>query len=214
MRLIADSVAEQRQLAAKALVLHPYSVAVIVLLSGSLAHYCSLRLLFALSTVILICVMGAVFWMTKEYPHLAAAVNWDWLDASQKTATGNNNGNCSSAKRSSRCEDPIVLVSRLGDEIIGALVLKVVKKDRKGYVRAWTVDSAHRGKGIGCGLLAEGVRIAWGKGARVMEFDAAHANSHHVFPPTFNGNFLEQDARRRRLLTDLVAEHRREKSSR
>ena len=126
----------------------------------------------------------------------------------------NPNGNCNGVKRSGKCEEPIVITSKMGTATIGALVVRVVKKERKGYVRAWTVDSSHRGQGIGCGLLEEGVRVAWGKGARVMDFEPTHANAHHVLPETFNGDFMAQEARARRLLTDLVAEHRRERSSR
>ena len=93
-------------------------------------------------------------------------------------------------------------------------MLRVVKRERKGYIRAWTVDSSHRGKGVGVGLLQEGVRVAWSKGARSMEFDAVHANAHRALPPEFNGAFDEQETKAKTLLTELLAEHKREKSSR
>ena len=226
LRLIADSVAQQRQVAAKALLLHPYSVTTGVFVTSVLARYCSLRLLFALSTTLIVAVLATLYWTTREYPRLAAEISVEWLETpyqkpqqsgNEKSCNGNSNGNghnSGSVRKHSRCEDPIVIITVLKDEIIGALVLRVVKRERKGYVRAWTVDSSHRGKGIGTALLQEGVRVAWGKGARCMEFDAGHANSHRALPQEFNGTFEEQEGRANRLLTGLLAEHRREKSSR
>ena len=219
LRLVGDSVAQQRQLAAKALVLHPYSVATTVIVTGLLARYCSLQLLFAVSTTLIVTVLAALYWITRDYSSLAAKINSEWLENPQKMHKGsvkenNGNSNGNGLKKNTKAEDPIVLVSRLGDEVIGALVLRVVKKERKGYIRAWTVDSLHRGNGIGIGLLQEGVRVAWGKGARSMEFDAAHANAHHALPPEFNGSFEEQEVKAKTTLTELLAEHRREKSSR
>ena len=225
LRLIADSVAEQRQSAAKAVLLHPYSVAVTVLLTGFLARYCSLRILFAISTTLIVVVLAVLYWVTREYPVLAANIDQEWLETPHRSrgtdnhngngnVNGNGNGNGNNIKKHSKCEDPIVLVSRLEEEVIGSLVLRVVKRERKAYVRAWAVQSSHRGKGVGAGLLQEAVKVAWGKGARCMEFEAAHANSYRALPPEFNRSFNEQEARAKILLKDLLAEHKREKSSR
>ena len=215
LRLIGDSVAQQRQVAATALILHPYSVMITMLVTGTLARYSSLKVLFGISTISIVVLAAALYWLTKDYATFAAEIDWKWLEGSKKTCARENRvwtGN--GVKKHSRCEDPIVLVSRLGEEVVGAVVLRVVKRERKGYVRAWTVDSSHRGKGVGVSLLQESVRIAWAKGARTMEFETEHANSHQALPATFKRSLEEQQARARALLTDLVAEHRREKSSR
>lgn len=212
LRLIGDSVAQQRQLAAKAIVLHPYSVATLILLTGILARCCTLQALFAISTTLVVMILAAMYWVTRDYTTRAAQIDSDWLEGPLKTIGENGNG--SGVKKGFKGDEPIVVVSRWGEDIIGALVLRVAKRDRKGYVRAWTVDSSHRGKGVGSSLLQEGVRIAWGKGARAMELEMSHANSYRVLPQTFNKGFDEQEARAGLLLTDLVAQHRREKSSR
>ena len=47
----------------------------------------------------------------------------------------------------------------------------MVKRERKAYVRAWTVDKEYRGRGIGSSLLEQGVRVAWGRGARGVGFE-------------------------------------------
>ncbi|KAL6719373.1 hypothetical protein ACLMJK_003612 [Lecanora helva] len=225
VRLIADSVAQQRQVAAKALALHPYCVTAAVLVTGIVARYCSLPLLLALSTNLIVVSMAVLHWITRDYPRRAAEIDSKWLESPLSKALNGeekiynssgsgHNRNSSNVRRHSRTEDPIVLVSRSGDEIIGTLVLRVVKRERKAYIRAWTVESSHRGRGVGTALLQEGVRVAWGKGARSMEFDAGHANSYHALPQELNGTFEEQEAKARRLLGDLFAEHKREKSSR
>lgn len=207
---------QQRQLAAKAIVLHPYSVVIFILLTGILARYCTLQALFAISTTLVVMILAAMYWVTRDYAARAARIDTDWLEGPLKTigenGTGNGNGNV--VRKGFKGDEPIVVVSRWAEEIIGALVLRVTKRDRKGYVRAWTVDSSHRGKGVGSSLLQEGVRIAWGKGARAMELEMSHANSYRVLPQTFNKGFDEQEASAGLLLTDLVAQYRREKSSR
>ena len=221
LRLIADSVAQQRQATAKALVLHPFSVMATLLLTGTLARYCSLRVLFTISTSLVVFALAGLFWITKDYLTLAANINAEWLEnptrtynVDQKNHNSNSNGNSNGIKKHAKCEDPTILVSRLGEEVVGALVLRVVKRERKAYFRAWTVESSHRGSGIGSRLLEEGVKIAWGKGARCMEFDNAHANSYRALLPEFNGVFEEQEVKAKTLLTELLTGHKREKGSR
>lgn len=164
----------------------------------------------------MIVILAAMYWVTQDYSSRSAQINTVWLEDPSKALGEHGNGHTSGngMKKSSKGDEPIVIVSRWGEEVIGALVLRVTKRDRRGYVRAWTVDSSRRGKGLGIGLLQEGVRVAWSKGARAMELESGHANSHRVLPETFNRSFDEQEARAGLLLADLVAQHRREKSSR
>ena len=166
---------QQRQLAAKELVLHPATLAVIITVVAGLAQFCGWRALFTAVTGLTVAALAVIYWITIDYATLAEKINWDWLGGytPPSTPTGERGG---SLKKQSRGDDPIVLVSKCDDTVIGALVVKVMKRERKAYVRAWTVESSYRGKGIGGGLLEEGVRIAWGKGARAFEFEKAHAS--------------------------------------
>ena len=107
-----------------------------------------------------------LYWLTMEYGMLSQSVSCDWLNGSRKAGQGKG-------------DEPIVLVSMWGQEIIAALVLRVAKRERKGYVKAWTVDSAYRGNGVGIGLLEEGIRVAWGKGARCVVFEGEHASGYN-----------------------------------
>ena len=167
--------AQQRQLAAKELVLHPATLAVIVLVIAFLAQFCQWKSLFTAIAGLTVTALAAIYWITIDYATLAERINWDWLGGytPPSTPTGERSGGL---KKQSKCDDPVVLVSKWGEDVIGALVMKVVKRERKAYVRAWTVDSSCRGKGIGGGLLEEGVRAAWGKGARAFEVERGHAS--------------------------------------
>ena len=221
---------EQRWLAGKAAVSSQVTVAGVLLFTSILWKFCSLRVLAMTTLTLTLLGLATLYYITLPYGHLALDIDTDWLETPRK-----NGGH-------GKCEDPIVLVSRWGEEIIGALVLRVVKRERKGYVRAWTVESSYRRKGIGSGLLEEAVRVAWGKGARCVIFEEGHASkfnlailerksrrmaywklglircrcadSHRVLPESFSGSFDGQEAKARMLLASTVAEIRREKSSR
>ncbi|KAK4697501.1 hypothetical protein P7C71_g589, partial [Lecanoromycetidae sp. Uapishka_2] len=201
LRLIADSISEQRLSSAKAAMLHPASLAATVLVTVMMAQSCSLPILAILMATLTISGLAMLYWITMDYGTIAQSINWDWLDSGKKNGHGKG-------------EDPIVVVSRWGHEIIAALVLRVAKRERKGYVKAWTVDSSYRGNGVGSGLLEEGVRVAWGKGARCVVFEREHANFHRVLPSMFNRNLDNQEARAKALLAEMVADIKREKSSR
>ena len=71
----------------------------------------------------------------------------------------------------------MIVVTKWGEEIIGALVIRVSKRERKAYVRAWTVLRRYRGKGVGRSLLEEGVKRVMGKAAvKGVEFEEEHAS--------------------------------------
>lgn len=118
--------------------------------------------------------LAALYWTTAEYAILAQRINWEWMSGSSPPAIPSGE-QVNSPKKHSKCDEPLVLVSKRGKDVIGTLVMKVVKRKRKAYVRAWTINSAQRNKGFGGGLLEDGVRTAWGKGARAFEFEYEYA---------------------------------------
>lgn len=136
-----------------------------VLVTIMLAKCCSLPFLAVFMSSLTLAGLAVLYWFTMDYGTLAQSIGCDWLDSNKKHGHGKG-------------EDPVVLVSRWGEAIIAAMVLRVVKRERKGYVRAWTVDSSYRGNGVGIGLLEEGVRVAWGKGARCVVFEGDHASEY------------------------------------
>jgi GNAT superfamily N-acetyltransferase len=167
LRLVADSVAQQRQVASKVMMFHPVSLAAYAVVVAVAAQY-MLRWyedkLMLASTLGGITMTFLIFirWMTGGYIGMAEDINMEWLG-----------------------EDRLIVV-KWGEDIIGALVLGWADNDAakkrgrrrrgKAVVRAWTVKLKYRGKGIGEGLLEEAVKVAGERGADGILFDADHAS--------------------------------------
>jgi GNAT superfamily N-acetyltransferase len=174
LRLVADSVAQQRQIASKVLIFHPINLAAFFLFVAVVAQYLytdtdSLYLIATTVGGMTMSFLIAVRWATSRYLALAEDINWEWVG-----------------------EDKLIVV-KWGEEIIGALVLgwadsDAAKKPRggrrrrgKAVVRAWTVRNKYRGKGIGEGLLEEAVKVAGERGADGILFESEHASKFSAF---------------------------------
>lgn len=198
LKLVADSIAQQRQLASRALLAHPAHLALYVAVLAAIAQYLyrrasDLPLVMTTWAGVTMAALAGVRWATGGYIFLAEEVNWEWLG-----------------------EDTMVVV-RWGEEVIGALVLGWAdevgggrrgkgrgKKCGRGVVRAWTVRLKYRGKGVGEGLLEEAVRVCMERGAEGVEFAEDHANSKRLLPKFYNG-FLDKRDRRARKALEKVA---------
>ncbi|KAB5572039.1 acetyltransferase [Coniochaeta sp. 2T2.1] len=217
LKLVADSIAQQRQLASRALVFHPLCLTV---LAGLLAGAYQIAWVRGdrrdLGTLVTLCsgaVMSylmAVRYAASGYIRLAEGVGYDFL----RTEDGVG-------------EEDLVLGSKYGGEVVGALVLRLEpaahhssgnnskKKSRaaalkggKGVIRAWTTRMRYRGKGLGGDLLREAVRITKERCGRDAEvgFAREHANSGMVLPGMFNGVFRKGEVRAARALEAVLAE--------
>lgn len=123
-------------------------------------------------------------------------------------------------------EEDIVLGSRYGDELIGALVLRLErnpsspsskkrggggsksKTGGQGIIRAWTVRIKYRNNGVGTELLEEAIRVAREKLGSSAEvgFAKEHANSTMVMPDIFNGGFRKREKRAAKGLERVLGE--------
>ena len=176
LHLISTSLNEQRYLATKAFLTHQITIATLLLSTSILYKLTSPPLLLLLLALTTFLALTTLYIITLPYGHLALDIDTDWLNTIPRKNTHGHG----------KCEDPIVLVSRWGDQMIGTLVLRVVKRERKAYVRAWTVDRAFRKRGVGSALLEEAVRVAWGKGARCVVFEERHVSTSIPLPPPFS----------------------------
>jgi GNAT superfamily N-acetyltransferase len=174
LRLVADSVAQQRQIASKVMLFHPVSLAAYFAIVAIAAQY-TLRWyedkLMLLTTIGGISMTFLIFirWMTGGYIGMAEDINMEWLG------------------------DDRLIVVKWGEDVIGSLVLGWADNDAakkrgrrrrgKAVVRAWTVKLKYRGKGVGEGLLEEAVKVAGERGADGIVFDADHASK---FTPTYS----------------------------
>jgi GNAT superfamily N-acetyltransferase len=226
LKLIADSVAQQRQLAATALICHPLILALYVATLAILTKlFCKGRsadLAIVLTTGAVVTMTGliGIRWAVGGYLVRAEEVGtWDWLDEGEGRGWG-------------RWEEDEVLVTRLGEEVIGALVIRGVrgsepggaggrnhakKRQRsnssaggngssrtKGVIRAWTVRQKFRREGVGGALLEEAVCWCRERGWNGPVFADDHANSGRVLPGMFNGGFEKRETRARRMLESYI----------
>ena len=199
LKLIADSVAQQRQTAGRAIILNPAVAATLVLLIALAIQYFEWTALITTGMGVVMAGLLGVRLLTSPYISLAEEIDFRWLDGSNKEGDGSGgpsdpskNGSESGKevvhKRSGsdgKNSDPIIIISKWGEEIMGALVLRFVKKERKGYVRAYTVRLRYRRKTVGEGLLEEAVKVVWGRGGRAVEFDENHASESKPIATTY-----------------------------
>ena len=236
LKLVADSIAQQRQAAAKALIFHPLSIFLLGIVLALQAQYLNIATLLTTFGGTVMVFLVAIRGYTSGYIHAAENVRlWDWLisdappsstktaaDISSIAASSSGSPSSPSSKRTRKNSNDTtvsqVYVTQWGDEIIGALVLRVSKRDRTAYVRSWTVKNKYRGKGVGKVLLEEGVRgvmlgessatdgIAIGKIKDVILQDT-HTGSLRVLPDVTVGGLLP-------LSLNSVFERREEKTRR
>ncbi|MCJ1470563.1 hypothetical protein MMC07_009209 [Pseudocyphellaria aurata] len=200
LRLIADSIAQQRQVASRVLITHPLPLSFAFLLLALLAQYVSWPIMFTTGAGVVMSLLVAVRGATGGYLVAAEEIGWKWLE-------DGNPGEDDGGKGKGRSGDEtVVLVTVWGEEIIGALAMRVLKREKRALVRAWTVGLKFRGKGVGKALLEDGVRLAMTeRGCRGVEFDERHANSKRFLPALFNRGFDRRDRKARATLSDLVA---------
>lgn len=109
-------------------------------------------------------------------PYLTHAenINWNWLVEGSSSAVASSSDRDS---KKNKGEELVVIVTKWGEDFIGALAMRVSKRDRRAYIKAWTVKLRFRGKEIGRGLLEEASKIALAeKGCRGVEFEEEHAS--------------------------------------
>ncbi|KAL9111021.1 MAG: hypothetical protein Q9227_004454 [Pyrenula ochraceoflavens] len=206
LNLVADSVAQQRQLASKAIIFHPIVIAGWVLLLAVVAQFLykgSTSDLAIVATTWAGCVMAGLLmvrWATQGYLDMAENVGtWKWLFSGGR--------------------DVEILITKFGDKVIGVLILRIgrgesssptsrgnrSKKKTTACIRAWVVMRRYRRKGVGGGLLEEAVRICKERGC-TPNFADDHANSGRVLPAIFNGGFEKQETKARDVLGSIVEE--------
>jgi ribosomal protein S18 acetylase RimI-like enzyme len=165
LKLVADSVAQQRNVAARVLIFHPLNLAIFTILMGVFMQYLyspdNFGRMLTTATGLIMMALVAVRQVTSGYIFAAEEINKGWLGEDQ------------------------ILVSKFGSDIIAALVLgwekgegrgNRRKKWGKGIVRAWTVKMRYRGKGVGTELLEEAVRETQKRGGEELVFADDHAS--------------------------------------
>ncbi|RCI12350.1 hypothetical protein L249_0471 [Ophiocordyceps polyrhachis-furcata BCC 54312] len=160
LRLVADSIAQQRQVAALAIIFHPLCLAALVAGCALVWRHSGPDLGSSLVTAsgLVMAYLAAVRLYTAPFLRLA-----EGFDCASFLAA-----------------DDLVLVARFGPDLIGTLVLRLDDDDGgEGLIRAWTTLLRFRRKGIGADLLRYAVtatRTICGDAAS-LAFDPDHANA-------------------------------------
>ncbi|KAK7514546.1 hypothetical protein IWZ03DRAFT_217985 [Phyllosticta citriasiana] len=197
LKLVADSVAQQRQAASWALLSHPTMLAAYVGLLAVVSHFVwrtdgDWPRLLTTGAGVTMALLVAVRLITGRYISLAEQINWSFLDDADS-----------------------LIVTKFGERMIGVLVLGWAgpnmqgnraqrRRKGKGVVKAWTVLLKYRGTGVGLGLLEEAVRETVRRGGEGVEFADDHANSHRILPAYFNGTFERGEKRARKALQSVI----------
>ncbi|KAJ4390231.1 hypothetical protein N0V85_007430 [Neurospora sp. IMI 360204] len=238
LKLIADSIAQQRQQASYHLITHPACLAVLFAALGVVYQFAPQpdwgTTVMLLSGVVMTYLM-AIRYFTSGYIKLAESLSWDWLLNNPSAEAVGEQG-----------EEDIMLGTYYGTELIGALVLRLEpptssrssspssssssNKQRKshsrhnsfsakslkggrGVIRAWTTKLRYRGRGVGKDMLVEAVRLTREKCGKEAEvgFAAEHANANcgEVLPEWFCGGFRKGERKAARCLEGVVAEYKR-----
>jgi len=166
LKLVADSVAQMRQAANRALIFHPLNLALMVGVMAFVARWVydakrDWSLVGTSCAGVVMAMLAGYRWCTQGYLHSAETINWEWMEGSD------------------------VIVTKFGEEVIGAVVVDWIsgessrqkrKKAWRGEIRAWTVRLKYRGKGVGAALLEDAVKEARKKSAESLEFADDHAS--------------------------------------
>ncbi|KAK4454362.1 hypothetical protein QBC34DRAFT_393201 [Podospora aff. communis PSN243] len=215
LKLVADSIAQQRQQASSSLATHPLLLSALAACLVVVYRYAWRQQNYDIGTVMMLA-CGAVMtyllgirYFASGYLKAADSLRWDWL-------------------LDEHGEEDVIIGTRFGSELIGALVLhiepnisfggkkkkgSISMKGGKGVVRAWTTKLKYRGKGIGENMLREAVKISQQRCGRDVEvgFAASHANSVKVLPEMFNGVFRKGEMRAARALEGVVGKSERKR---
>ena len=197
LKLIADSIAQQRQSASQVLIFHPICLAI---LAGFIAithvvagiarnDYSAMVITYA---GVVLTYLLAIRYCTSAYIQTAENMDWHtWL----KGPDG---------------KDDIILGAQYGADIIAALVLRLPKSRSgdKALIRAWTTKTRYRRRGLGGDMLREAVKVAKERRGRNcdVEFAKDHANSSMPLHSAFTATFEARDDRLAKALSNAVAE--------
>ncbi|KAF2971569.1 hypothetical protein GQX73_g1947 [Xylaria multiplex] len=221
LRLIADSIAQQRQTSASYLIFHPFLLPPLVAaLAGAYQYAWGYRRdigtsLLMICGVIMTYLLG-IRYFTGGYIQAAEELRWSWLSPT-------------SSPNPPPSEQDLILGVRFGEQLIGALVLRLepspssahtsgssnrrrsrtsLLRGGRGVIRAWTVKLKYRGQGVARDLLHEAVRLTRERCGRDAEvgFAAEHANSQMILPELFNTPFRRSERRAAKSLEKVLAD--------
>lgn len=230
LHIIADSVAQQRNMASRALIFHPVVLALFVLsfgvcrqifYKGDNSDYIKVLTTF---TGVVMAILGAVRLTCGPYIFEAESVGtWSWLNKGRSAEEEEQSG------MKVLGDSDEILLTKFGDDYIGAVIFRGVQpvvtpgspsgnkrsrraqspsKHTKMVIRAWSVRQKYRRKEVGSALLEDAIKVGKEKGWTIdgIEFAKDHANHKRVLPAMFNGALDKFDRIAHKTLVKKVQE--------
>ena len=228
LRVVADTVAQQRNAASRAIIYYPSTLAVWTLFlaliykqfyTGDAWDWLKIGTTFM---GVIMVTFGGIRMLCGPYIFEAERVGtWAWLKEGRSAEEQEQAG-----LRVLGDSDE-VLLTKFGGEYIGAIIFRGVQpitsssppmngkrsrrvqspaKNSKLIIRAWSVAQKYRQKEIGSALLEDAIRIGMEKGWTNdgIEFAQDHANSKRVLPTMFNGPFDKFEKMAQRVLDSKI----------
>ncbi|KAL6870393.1 hypothetical protein J3F83DRAFT_714483 [Trichoderma novae-zelandiae] len=209
LRLVADSIAQQRQTASAAIIFHPLCLAGLVAVCAGTYHqyrHAGYGTVMTMLSGVVIVYLSFVRFYTSGYIQRAESFRWrDFI-----TGPGG--------------KEDTVIAAVYGEDVIGVVVLRLegdeidekkkkgnaqASKGGRGIIRAWTTKLRYRGMGVGSDLLHFAVQTtsrALGPAASV-EFDPDHPNSTHPLPDMFLRPYKRRQQRAANALSQALNHH-------
>lgn len=210
LRMVADTVAQQRNLASRAIIYHPLTLGLwVAVLAGLYQQFWTgdvwdwLKILTTFLGVVM-ATFGGIRMLCGPYIFEAERIGtWSWLKQGRSAQEQENSG-----VRVLGDGDEILL-TKFGNEHIGTIIFRGIQpltpsspstgskrarraqsppKNTKMMIRAWCVGQKYRRKEIGSALLEDAIRVGMDKGwtTEGIDFAMDHANSKRVLPAMFN----------------------------
>ncbi|KAM3429075.1 hypothetical protein MY4824_008443 [Beauveria thailandica] len=225
LRLVADTIAQQRQVASTAVIFHPATLGPFVAVLAGLVYRSGSDWVGAviLASGVVVAYLAAVQYYTYGYLQRAERFNWKRFITPPSASDG----------PPAQQQQDTVLYARYGDDVIAALVLRLVaaskmpppssssstvasqqqqQQQQRGtgssaQIRAWATRLRYRHAGVGGDMLREAVALARSSlgPAAAIEFSDSHA---HAVDTTryFTAPFARREKRARQALAQAIKE--------
>ncbi|KAJ6789379.1 hypothetical protein PWT90_00932 [Aphanocladium album] len=205
LRLVADTIAQQRQVASTNIIFHPAVLGPFVALLAGLVYRGRNDWVGAMILIsgVIVAYLASIQYYTYNYLQRAESFNWK---AFITPSTGNPE------------QQDIVMYARYGDNVIATLVLRLEKAKNSSktasrqpgdgsnaQIRAWATRLRYRNAGIGGDMLREAVTLARDSlgSAVAINFSNPHAHTIDTMQP-FTAPFRRREVRAEKALAQAI----------
>ncbi|OAQ96450.1 hypothetical protein LLEC1_00983 [Akanthomyces lecanii] len=205
LRLVADTIAQQRQVASTSIIFHPAVLAPFLAVLAGLVYRSGRDLVGAVILVsgVIVAYLASVQYYT--YFYLQRAENFNWRNFITPSADKPE-------------QQDTVMFARYGDNIIATVVLRLdgAKNSSKkalplrgkgstARIRAWATRLRYRGTGIGGDMLREAVAFARSSLGPAADIEFSYPNAHTVDTTRhFTAPFARREKRAQQALAQAI----------